>query len=171
MTRVCFCNVHSATGSFDKLEARLLEQTMICLHVDDLLMTSRSEACIDNIVNQLRMKYGAVACQKGERLPYFGMTIDLKTPGEVSLFMNGYVQEIPRVAGNRPTSATPALCNLFEVRDEEPLSDKGTVQRVLCISLLLLMYVARRYLCLYGWGVPCRFAILHSIKDLTRLSI
>jgi hypothetical protein len=118
------------------------EQTTICLHVDDLLMTSRSEASIDDIVNRLRIKYGEVTCQKGNRLPYLGMIIDLKTPGEVSLSMDGYVQEILTLAGDGPTCATPAVSNLFEVRDEEPLPDKAREHFHSMVARLL--YLAKR---------------------------
>jgi hypothetical protein len=99
------------------------KQCTILWHVDDLKMSHVSEAVLDAIIDNLNKRYGQVTpltVTKGTKHDYLGMTLDYSVPGEVTIRMDEYVQEIISEAPDdmSGTSATPAGEHLFDVSDD-----------------------------------------------------
>ena len=100
---------------FNKLNDKR-QQCTVCVHVDDLLITSVSKSMIDELTAGLEKRYGEISLTHGTVLDYLGMSIDFTTSGEARLTMAGYVQEIITTSGVTGTAATPATDGLFEMR-------------------------------------------------------
>ena len=86
-------------------------------------MSHISEAVLDAIIANLNECYGQVTpltVTKGTTHKYLGMTLDYTVPGEVTIRMDDYVQEILSEAPDdmSGTSTTPAGEHLFDVSDD-----------------------------------------------------
>jgi hypothetical protein len=136
-------------------------QLTACLHVDDLLITSCSEANIRFLHEKLIESYGDLPLHLGPILSYVGMTFDYSFAGRVKItqekFVADLLEEIPEATG---VAVTPALANLFTVADSTLLnaSDKevfhSVVAKVLYLAkrtrpdlLLLCSYLTTRVQC------------------------
>jgi hypothetical protein len=99
------------------------KQCTILWHVDDLKLSHVSEAVLDVIIANLNERYGQVTpltVSKGTEHDYLGMTLDYSVPGEVTIRMDDYVQDILSEAPDdmSGTSATPAGEHLFNVSND-----------------------------------------------------
>jgi hypothetical protein len=98
-------------------------QVTICLHVDDLLVTSKSKAELDKVQDFLAQRFGDVTVQRGPVINYVGMTLDFAArPGKCEITMNHMTEEILKGSGVSSPRATPACDNLFEVRETTKLA-------------------------------------------------
>ena len=95
-------------------------QCTIVLHVDDLLITCRNEAIIDELIAALRDKYQEIEAKKGPVLSYVGMTFDFSVEGRVSISMKGYVYDLLDELDINGSAKTPATSDLFSVREDCP---------------------------------------------------
>ncbi len=66
----------------------------ILVYVDDLLLTSSKQSDLELVANALRERYGGVTVRSGQEHNFLGINWDFRTPGEVSLSMEGYVSNI-----------------------------------------------------------------------------
>jgi hypothetical protein len=118
-------------------------QVTVCLYVDDLLITSVDEDDIGWVAEKLREKYGAVTLNVGDVHSYLGQTFDMGTEGEVSVSMDGYVQDILEshpVSGYR---ATPAATTLYSIDDTLPVLPESE-QESFHSLVMRLMFLAQR---------------------------
>jgi hypothetical protein len=102
-------------------------------HVDDLKMSHVNDQVLEDLVDQLNLRYGKIApltVTRGTVHDYLGMTLDYGVPGQVTIRMDDYVQDLLDEApgGMAGTAATPAGEHLFTVSDnptylEEPEAD------------------------------------------------
>ena len=92
-------------------------QTTIAVHVDDLLITSVSQADIDSVKLCLKNKYHEITVKTGKVLDYVGMTFNFRSAGKAKVTMDNSVNEILRDCGVTTARATPAALCLFDVRD------------------------------------------------------
>jgi hypothetical protein len=121
-------------------------QCTITLHVDDLMVTSVTEALIDEVMNLLRSKYerpGAkLDVKEGTLHNYLGMTFDFSVDGEVKISMNKYITEVLQFTGIKGHVATPATTNLYSIVDSDPLD---TDEREYFHSVVAkLLYLSKR---------------------------
>ena len=93
-------------------------QCTVALHVDDLLIMCKNKNTIAELTKGLRLRYGEITLKHGPNINYLGMAIDLSTPGEAVITMDGYANEIVTTSGVLGISRTPATEGLFESNDE-----------------------------------------------------
>lgn len=92
-------------------------QCTAAVHVDDLLITSKSNANVTHLVEGLRKRYGAITLSYGPVLNYLGMAIDMYVSGQAMITMTGYCDEIMKRSGVKGSARTPATEGLFETRE------------------------------------------------------
>jgi hypothetical protein len=107
------------------------KQHTICFHVDDCKLSHEDSKVNDEFIEELRQEYesifedgtGKMQVSRGKIHTYLGMKIDFTVPGQVSVSMFGYIQEIldvfdeadPKGVGIK-TSAAPS--DLFRVDED-----------------------------------------------------
>jgi hypothetical protein len=114
-------------------------QCTICLYVDDLLITCVDEKIIDELIKELQSSFPGLQANKSIVQSYLGMNLDFGKPGEVSISMKGYTEDLLRQYDVRTSVKTPALPNLFEIV-ESPLlpSDRRELFHTIVAKLLYL---------------------------------
>ena len=117
-------------------------QCTVALHVDDLLITSASGQLIDELCEGLRLNYGAVTRSDGPVVNYLGMTFDVGVKGEARVTMKGYIQDALDASGTEGLAASPAIDELFDVRDTANVSEEDRVRFHSMVAKLL--YLAKR---------------------------
>ena len=118
-------------------------QCTATVHVDDLLIMSKSRVTINELVEGLRRRYGAITLDRGPLINYLGMSIDLSVSGQAGITMPGYADEIVKVSGVEGTAKSPATDGLFEVRVDSPRVCEGT--RVWYHKIVaMILYLAKR---------------------------
>ena len=93
------------------------EQCTIALHVDDLYITSKTTAIIDELEKGLREAYGEVKCGRGAVLNYLAMVFDTSVKGEARVTMKGFVDDILRLYNGTGVAKSPATDELFTRRE------------------------------------------------------
>ena len=117
-------------------------QTTIAMHVDDLLVTSVSEATIAEVQAHLKSVYKEISVHDGQVVNYVGTTLDFRERGAVRITMQNCVDDIIAGSGATKPKVTPATSELFRVREEpllEPAEAKSFHTRV-----AKLQYLAKR---------------------------
>ena len=118
-------------------------QCTVAVHVDDLIITSRSREMIDDVCNGMRETYGEISRHDGPVLNYLGMVFDLSHKGEVRMDMRGYTKDVIRYAGIPGRARSPATDGLFDTTEGSELVPEGT--RVWFHSVVAkLSYLAKR---------------------------
>ena len=92
-------------------------QCTAAVHVDDLLITSKSKETMAHLVDGLRKRYGAITLSHGPVINYLGMAIDMHEPGQATITTSGYCDEIVKISGVKGVARTPATEGLFETRE------------------------------------------------------
>jgi hypothetical protein len=64
------------------------------MYVNHLFVSRKSNADIDKLENYMPGVYKEIKVSKGKVLDYLGMTFDYVVPGQVSIAMDNYEQEI-----------------------------------------------------------------------------
>lgn len=93
-------------------------QITVALHVDDLLITSKSEDLIQDLQRHIRKSFAETTTKVGRVIDYVGMTFDFEKEGEVSVTMNRCVSEILQTCGVSGHKNTPASDMLFVPTDD-----------------------------------------------------
>lgn len=117
-------------------------QCTICLYVDDLLITCADGNVLEEVLSMLQQRFEGLKPDRGKKHSYLGMTFDFTLPGEVKITMEGYTQSILAFYGVQGSVNTPALANLFEVVDSEPLNDEE--RRKFHSLVAKLLFLAKR---------------------------
>jgi hypothetical protein len=127
------------------------EQCTIVWHVDDLKISHRDKAVVEDVINDLNGEFGKhkpMAAQFGPVVEYLGMTLDFSCPLKVKIRMEEYIEkmlkeDVPEFYDGQ--AATPAANNLFIVRPEDTRLDKETADEfhTLTAKLLFLSMRAR----------------------------
>ena len=92
-------------------------QCTTAVHVDDLLITSKSNANVTHLVEGLRKRYGAITLLYGPVINYLSMAIDMYVSGQAMITTTGYCDEIVKISGVKGSARTPATEGLFETRE------------------------------------------------------
>lgn len=117
-------------------------QVTIAVHVDDLLVTSESEANLARFESYMLRRYAEVKVKRGEVIDYLGMTFDFTTAGQVAVTMDNCINDILESCGEVPVRATPAAETLFDVRDA-PKAEKVAVE-YFRTHVAKLLYLSKR---------------------------
>ena len=128
---------------FNKVHQRCGKQITITLHVDDIMMTSVSEEAMNEIVSALQDKYKSVQVTKGSIHAYLGMRFDYSVVDKVTITMGAYTKDMLSTHMIEGTASTPALENLFVVReDAKLLPEEG--RKLFHTQVAKLLYLAKR---------------------------
>jgi Reverse transcriptase (RNA-dependent DNA polymerase) len=118
-------------------------QCSICLHVDDLFVSSKSMEMIDALVKKLTEKYKTITVNDGPIITYLGMNFDFSNKGYVEISMDKYVDGIINEYNVIGEAASPAMNYLFDIVDTSPLVDESEKAIFHTITAKLL-YLAKR---------------------------
>jgi hypothetical protein len=99
------------------------KQVTVTVHVDDLKISCQDPRGVKDTVNYLRMAYGKVSVQDGNKFDYLGMLFDYSEAGKVKISMNDQIDEVLSGLSIKAEdkSATPAANNLFTVNEDSVL--------------------------------------------------
>jgi Reverse transcriptase (RNA-dependent DNA polymerase) len=122
--------------SFSRQREKSIDRNLV--HVDDLLITSDDDAVLDDIDAKLRSKYGGVTSKKELVHEYLGIKWDFSTPGQVSLSMEGYINDIFAKHKVEKTYTTPANNDLFIVNEKSPELNNAKRESFCSIAMTLL---------------------------------
>jgi hypothetical protein len=120
-------------------------QTTLVLHVDDVLVTAKSEKQIDTFLSDIKMIYKELEVHRGKEHDYLGMHFSWKQEGKCIVTMPGYIEDVITFSSAIPgtTASTPAGASLFEVSEESKLLDTEK-QKFFHSLTAKLLYLAKR---------------------------
>ena len=119
-------------------------QATIVIHVDDLMMSCKSDNNMEIALKEIESKFGEVTIQRGNVLNYLGMVFDFSIKGKVKVNMGGFIEEMLIDVGNRfdGECETPARKDLFIVGTSKEVDVK---EREFFHSFTAkLLYLAKR---------------------------
>ena len=82
------------------------DQCTAAVHVDDLLISSKSKDSMSHLVDGLRMRYGAITLSHGPIINYLGMAINMYVSAQAMITTTGYCDEIVKISGVKGTAET-----------------------------------------------------------------
>lgn len=144
-------------------------QCTVCIHVDDLLITSLSEKMIQELTEGLRQRYGEITLRHGPMLNYLGISVDLTHTGEARLTMAGYIEEVLSTSGVTGVARTPALDNLFDADDSELVSEDIRVWFHRVVAQILYLAKRIRWECLPGVAQMATQVTRCTVRDVESL--
>ena len=126
-------DIHFVMNSNDRCVLNRTEkngsQTTIIIHVDDMLITSKDEETLSDVLSELTTKFMDASINRGRKHNYLGMVLDFTKDETVEISMDSYVEEILELSetlGVTGTCRTPGSNDLFKTKeDEEKLDDKS----------------------------------------------
>jgi len=119
------------------------KQCTIVIHVDDLKISCADSRGVDDVVNELKRKYGNINIHREEVIDYLGMDFDYSKKGVVSISMNAMVDQVIEEMEVAASARTPASNDLFHVDEKSPFLDKERKEKFHSIVAKLL-YMAKR---------------------------
>ena len=108
------------------------KQTTVCIHVDDLLMTSQVKGGVEAMIKELEKKFEKVTHEIGPELNYLGQHIKFNNDGSVDVTMDKMMEDIINDAielelidkHSNKRIKSPGSESLFNIDDELPLMNK-----------------------------------------------
>ena len=88
------------------------------------------------------MKYGEISRSDGPVVNYLGMTFDLRVKGEARVTMKRHIQDTLEGSGTTGLAASPAIDQLFDVRDVARVEEEKRAKFHSMVAKLL--YLAKR---------------------------
>ena len=120
------------------------KQSMLVIHVDDVLVTACSEAVIDKIIDDICRMYKSLSVHRGRVLDYLGMTFDYSTIGKCKVTMKQYVSDLLEFCKDiEGTAKTPASDSLFQVEDNGEILSSAEKKFFHSVTAKIL-YLAKR---------------------------
>ena len=95
-------------------------QVIICVYVDDLLITSANSNALEDTITRLTVKYRVVKCHRYDTHSYLGMTIHYTTNSIVKFMMEGMIEDVLREYEVVGMATSPASVNLFQINESSP---------------------------------------------------
>ena len=121
-------------------------QCTVTLHVDDLKISSVDETMIDDLIDNLKSRYGKLqplTVNRGKIHEYLGMVFDYSIDGEVHISMVEYVKDLLLLTGTSGKVDTPQTANLFKVDAASPALSGDDADSFHSIAYKLL-YLTKR---------------------------
>ena len=121
------------------------KQCTICWHVDDLKISHVDQQVLEDLVDELEVKYGKMTVTRGRKHTYVGIDIIYNDDGTVTIDMIEYLKEAVNEFPEDVTKEvpSPAALYLFEVNDDTPKLPKEKKEIFHRITAKLL-FVSRR---------------------------
>jgi hypothetical protein len=94
------------------------KQITVAFHVDDLLVTSKSDRAIDELMNMLKKNFAAITVNRGSNHSYLSMNIVVDEKG-IHLDMRAYIEKCLDGKDINTRSTSPAGDDLFTVDEEK----------------------------------------------------
>jgi hypothetical protein len=101
---------------FNKMHDDKVQVTTV-LHVDDLMITSRSKKHINQLLSLLKLKYTHIVVNTGVKLGYLGLLLDFSEIGSVRITAPGFINDLLLNCRETGVAVSPATEHLFEARD------------------------------------------------------
>ena len=116
-------------------------QVTVCVHVDDLLVTSANERALEDFQKMLETNFENITARSGNLHSYLAMNIENTSDG-ITVDMRAYIDKL--LDGRHITRAkSPANADLFDVPDTSPkLSDAR--RKIFHSDVARLLYLAKR---------------------------
>jgi hypothetical protein len=118
-------------------------QVTICLHVDDMMITSSNEQLVFDLHKDLQAKYGVMEIKQGKIHSFLGMSFDFSEDGKVHIRMGKFIDEILVKGEVKGFAETPAGENLFTVDESLELLPKSKQEHMHSMTAMLL-YLAKK---------------------------
>jgi hypothetical protein len=119
------------------------KQCTIVIHVDDLKISCADSRGVDDVINELKRKYGNINVHREEIIDYLGMDFDYSKKGVVTISMTAMVEQVIEEMGVNSSARTPATNELFQVDEKSPALDKERKERFHS-TVAKLLYMAKR---------------------------
>ena len=148
---------------FNRTDIRGVQCTAT-VHVDDLLITSKSKEMISELTEGLQARYGEITLAHGPLINYLGMAFDFSCAGETRVSMAGYVDKMLESSGVLSIAETPATDGLFETRPDA-IMVKEEVRVWFHHVTAQLVYLAKRV------KPECLTAVAYLATRVTRCSV
>ena len=97
--------------------------TTVVVFVDDALVTSPSQAALDELAKSMESVYKFVEVRMGLVHQYLGMKLDFSSPSLCHITMEKYIVDLISEYAVTGTARTPASEDLFEVDPDSPLME------------------------------------------------
>ena len=99
-------------------------QLTITWHVDDLKISQKSKAVVDEVINRLKSIYGDIRITRGLKHDYLGIDLEFTEDRTVKVsmvnFLKKVIEEFPEVI--KGSASSPAMERLFDVRADKERS-------------------------------------------------
>ena len=133
---------------FNRVDPTTAAQTTICIHVDDLLITTATDSLLDKAIAEIGSLYNderaSITVQKGSTIEYIGMIFKFGDDGTVRVTMDGYVTDLlTDVNDIEGVAKTPATSELFTTRPTAVALDDDRRERFHSVVAKIL-YLAKR---------------------------
>ena len=163
LTGLGFTRNESDICVFNRTDTRGVQCTA-AVHVDDLLITSKSKAMIAELTEGLEARYGEITLAHGPLINYLGMAFDFSRAGEARVSMSGYIDEMLESSGVQGIAKTPATDWLFETRPDAVMV-REEVRVWFHHVTAQLVYLAKRV------KPECLTAVAYLATRVTRCSV
>eukprot|EP01036_Dinobryon_divergens_P034190 gene34190-44172_t len=116
-------------------------KSLICLHVDDVLQSTNSNALNEELIKHLRTTYKDINIQTGDKIFYLGLQLDVNSrQRSIEISQPGYVADLLKEFPVDKVSVSPAADNLFDTSSEgQPVDTTAYASK-----LMKLSYLAKR---------------------------
>ena len=133
---------------FNRVDATTGEQTTICVHVDDLLITAKTDSSLDKAIAEIGVLYNddraSITIQKCAVIEYIGMVFNFIGDGTVKVSMDGYIIDLLEdVSDLEGVATSPATSGLFTIRPTAVALDDSKRERFHSVVAKIL-YLAKR---------------------------
>jgi len=115
----------------------------IIVYVDDLLFMASSKNIIEEVIDHLRTKFEDINVTYGKVLSYLRMELSFDH-GVFKVTMKGYIEKLIKENNVTEFAQTPASNDLFNITNEEQLSDKDQKATHSLVAQLLYLSVRVR---------------------------
>ena len=118
-------------------------QVTVCIHVDDLMVTSVNKIACNELLQYLKNVYKDISVTEGKVHKYLGMIFDFSVDGKCAISMPHFISETIAKAKVEGVVATPATEQLFQVRENAPKLEDGQKEEFHSL-IMSLQYLAKR---------------------------
>jgi len=140
-------NIRYLGNPYDKCIFNRLEidgsQSIIVIHVDDLLVTTKSEEHIDRIEKELNSFYGGVEIHRGRTMEYLGIVFDNSNEEYLEISMDKYMEDLVKDSEVTGVVSTPATEDFFNIDKESPLLNEKE-RAIFHSTVAKLLYPAKQ---------------------------
>jgi Reverse transcriptase (RNA-dependent DNA polymerase) len=129
--------------SFTRVRCDMIDKILV--YVDDLFITSKDKDILTAISDTLKAEYGAVTNTIGDEHNFLGMHWDFRVSRQVSLSMDGYINDIITKYKVSIPCSVPATDRLFKTTPDSPPLTLEKIEVFRSCVMTLYYLVQRRY--------------------------